>query len=267
MRSSAQPGTLDSGAQVEATVRLLHRRHSWGRLAFTSLVAFVFADGANANAQAEGTPTPSWFHVIVLVLAALTVVAIIAIAVETVLLRRKPADVRAQAMPLAARHPNRAHIHHYPPRHGVLWALRWAGMLLILVVAVVSVPAVGDGVAYLAGAEKTATFDPVSYQTNCDQYSCQTSTDGILRTGGLSFQAAWPNVVPLGKPFRVREPLWRWGLGAAMIDDDATAIGAILVSLLIEGAGVVVVVYLVRLTRNWRRHRRQLQDAASVAVT
>jgi hypothetical protein len=45
-------------------------------------------------------------------------------------------------------------------------------MLAILIVAVVSVPAVVDGVAYLAGAERTVTFDPISHQTNCDRYSC-----------------------------------------------------------------------------------------------
>jgi hypothetical protein len=56
------------------------------------------------------------------------------------------------------------------------------------------------------------TFDPVPYQTNCDQYSCQTVTDGILETGGVGVSASWQNVVPLGRPFQVREPVWRWGL-------------------------------------------------------
>ncbi len=37
--------------------------------------------------------------------------------------------------------------HHYPPRQRVSWAFRWVGMLLILVVAVVSVPGVVDGIA------------------------------------------------------------------------------------------------------------------------
>jgi hypothetical protein len=267
MRSSGQPGTLDSSPEVAATARLLHRRDAWGLVALTSLLGYIFADGVTANAQSEGAPTPFWFQVIVYVLAALTVVAVIAIAADSVLLRRKPADVRAQAVPLAARHPSRPRLHHYPPRHQLPWALRWVGMLLILSMAVVTVPAVVDGVAYLAGAEKTATFDPVSYQTNCDQYSCQTSTEGVLLSGGQGVQAAWPDVVPLGKSFQVRKPLWGWGLGGAMIDGDGTAIGAILISLLIEGAAVVVVVYLVRLARNWRRHRRQRQRAASVAVT
>lgn len=82
----------------------------------------------------------------------------------------------------------------------------------------VSVPAVVDGTAFLAGAERTVTFDPISYQTNCDRYSCQTITDGILETGGAGISASWQNVVPLGKPFQVREPVWRWGLGLALIE-------------------------------------------------
>jgi hypothetical protein len=73
-------------------------------------------------------------------------------------------------------------------------------------------------------------------------------------------------VVPLGKPFQVREPMWRWGLGEAMIDSDGIAVGAVLISLLIEGAAVLVVIYLVRLTRNWLRHRRQRTAPASVSV-
>jgi hypothetical protein len=242
---------------VAAAVRLLHRRQGWRRTAITSLIVFLLAYGGDANAQSQGAPAPSWFVDIVIALGVLTVVSTVAAVVDTVLLRRRPAAVRAQAAPLAAHHPSRPHAHHYPPRHWVPWAFAWVGMLLILVVAVVSVPAVFDGVAYLAGAEKTVTFDPVSHQTNCDRYSCQTSTDGILETGGPGVQATWPDVVPLGKPFQVREPMWSWGLGGALINSDGIAVAAVLISLLIEGAAVLVVVRIVQLTRNWRRHRQQ----------
>lgn len=84
-------------------------------------------------------------------------------------------------------------------------------MLLILVVALVSVSAVVDGTVYLAGAGRTVIFDRVSYQTNCDRYSCQTVTDGILETASAGISANWPNVVTLGRPVQVREPVWRWG--------------------------------------------------------
>jgi hypothetical protein len=242
---------------VAATVRLLHRRHGWSLVAVTSFIAFLLAYGACADAQSQGAPAPSWFLDLILVLGALTAVSIVVALADTVLLRRKPPAVRARAAPLAARHPSGRQAHHYPPRHLVTWVLRWVGMLLILIVAVVSVPAVVDGTAYLAHAGRTVTFDPVSYQTNCDRYSCQTVTDGILETGGAGINASWPNVVPLGRPFQVREPVWRWGLGLALIDSDKTAVIAVVLSLLIEGFAVLVVVKLVRLTRNWRRHRQQ----------
>jgi hypothetical protein len=257
VQTAPQPGPPTADPDVAAAVRLLHRRHGWSLTAVTCFFAFVLAGGADANAQSQGTPAPSWFLDLVIALAALTIVGIVAAVVDTVLLRRRPPAVLAQAAPLAAHHPGRLRAHHYPSRHWVIWVLRWLGMLVILVVAVVSVPAVVDGVAYLAGAGHTATFDPTSYQTNCDRVSCQTSTDGILEAGGTRVGALWPDVVPLGRPFQVREPVWRWGLGVSLIDNDGTAVIAVVISLLIEGFAVLVAVALVRLARNWRRHRRQ----------
>lgn len=247
-------------------MRLLHRRRGWARVALTSFLAFLLAYGAYANAQSQGAPAPSWFVDMIIALGALAIAGIVAAVADTALLRRRPPAVRAQAAPLAAHHPSRPHAHHYPPRHLVTWALRWAGMLVILVVAVVSVPAVVDGTAYLAGAGTTVTFDPISYQTNCDRYSCQTITDGILETGGAGINASWQNVVPLGRPFQVREPVWRWGLGLALIDSDKTAIIAVVVSLLIEGFAILVLVKLVKLARNWRRHRQQ-RTAAALSIS
>jgi hypothetical protein len=254
--STSSPETEVADIDVAAAVRLLHRRHGWSRTAVISLFAFFLAGGASANASSEGTPAPSWFTGIVIVLAALTAVCIVAVAIDSARLRRTAPAVRAKAAQVAARHPGSPRAHHYPSGHQAIWALRWLGMLLILLVAVVSVPAPVDGVAYLAGAEGTATFYPVSYQTHC-QYSCDTSTDGYLETGGARTSASWPDVVPLGRPLRVREPVWRWGLGGALIDSDGTAVIAIAVSLLIEVFGVLVLLQLVRLVRNWARHRER----------
>jgi hypothetical protein len=206
----ASPGPPVADPDVAATVRLLHRRQGWSRAAVTSLIAFLLAYGADASAESQGAPAPSWFLGMIIVLGALTAVSIIAAVGYSAWLRRRPPAVRAQAAAIAARHPGRPHARHYPPRHLVTWVLRWVGMLLILVVAVVSMPAVADAVAYLAGAGKTVTFDPVSHQTNCDRYSCGTVTDGILETGGAGVSASWQDVVPLGRPFQVREPVWRW---------------------------------------------------------
>jgi hypothetical protein len=175
----------------------------------------------------------------------------------SVALRRRPAELRARATAIARNHPDRPRPQHFPPRHAIAWILGWIGMLLILTVAVLSVPAVIDGTAYLAGATKSVTFDPLYYEQTCDQSSCQTNTDGVLETGGAGMSVTWPAVVPLGKPFPVREPFWRWGLGLAMIDGDGTAAIAIGLSLLMEAFAVLVVIRAIQLGRNWRRHRQR----------
>ena len=135
----------------------------------------------------------------------------------------------------------------------------WAGMLMIVAVAVVSVPAVVNGVAYLAGVENTVTFDPVSHETVCHtRGGCETVTEGVMETGGQGTGATWPHEVPLGKPFPIRQPFWQWGLGAALIDSAWIAVVAILVSLLIQAFAVFLVVRMyIRSARGgtWRRCR------------
>jgi len=238
---------------VAAAVRLLHRRQAWIRTAVTSFFAFLLSYGAYDSGESQGASAPSWFLDMVIAFGALTVLGIIAAVVCNARLLRLPPAVRAQAAPILARHPDRRRAHHYPPLDRLVWAVAWVGFLLILVVAVVSVPAAVDGAAYLAGAERTATFDPVSYQTNCDRYSCGTITDGVLKTGGgagAGVSASWQNVVPLGRPFQVREPLWRWGLGLSLIDSSKTALIALIISLMIEAWAVLIVVKVVRLARD-----------------
>ncbi|MFZ0048974.1 MAG: hypothetical protein WAL16_24260, partial [Streptosporangiaceae bacterium] len=243
---------------VAVAVRLLRRRQAWIRTAVTSFFAFLLSYAAYGSGESQGASAPSWFLDMVIAFGALTVLGIIAAVVCNARLRRTPPAVRAQATPILARHPDRRRAHHYPPLDRLVWAMAWVGFLLILVVAVVSVPAVVDGAAYLAGAERTATFDPVSYQTNCDRYSCGTITDGILKTGDdAAVSTSWQNVVPLGKPFQVREPVWRWGLGQSLIDSGKTAVTAVVLGLLIEAWAVLIVIKVVRLARNWRRHRQQ----------
>jgi hypothetical protein len=264
MTPSPQPGPA-ADPDVAATVQLMHRRHSWSRLATISLVTSALALGGYINAASQGTPPPAWYADLDLAIGALAVVGFAAMARDSVLLRRRPPAIRAQAAPLAAHHRSRQRLHHRPISHRVLWSLCWVGMALILGVAVVSVPAVVDGVAYLAGAEHTVTFDPVSYQTSCYRLSCQTSTEGIMQTGGAGVQAAWPAEVPLGQPFQVRKPAWDWGLGGALIDSDRIAVVAILVSLLIEAAGVAVIILAVKLATG-HRHGRQGLTPPSVRM-
>jgi hypothetical protein len=268
-QNSQQGGGTEPGG-VSTAVRILHRRHGWTRLAITSLIACAFGEAVSLNAASQGTPAPSWFTAIVIVLAALTVAGIIAVVVSSAQLRRTAPEVLAQATPIAARQKHGRRAHHFPPRHLVTWILRWVGLVLFLFMAIISVSAPVDGIAYLAGAGTMVTFDPVSHSTSCSlsgsSYLCSSSTNGILETGGAEVSATWPAVVPLGRPFEVRQPLWRWGLGEALISDDRIAVVAVVIGLLLQATGVVVLITAFRLVRNWHRQRRQGQKAGVAAA-
>jgi hypothetical protein len=267
---NSQQGDVTEPPAVSAAVRLLHRRHGWTRLTITSFIAYAFGEAVSLNAASQGTPAPSWFGTIVVVLGAMTVAGIIAVVVCSAQLRRTAPEVLVQAAPIAARHKQGRRAHHFPPRHLVTWILCWVGMALFLFVAIISVSAPVDGIAYLAGADKMVTFDPISHSTSCsfsgNSYICSTSTDGIMGTGGAWVTATWPDVVPLDKPFQVRQPFWQWGLGEALINNDRIAVVAIVIGLLLEAAGVLVLITAFRLVRNWHHHRQQRQQAGVAAA-
>jgi hypothetical protein len=263
VNQTSPPDADAAGPDVAAAVRVLHHRDGWTRATITSFIAALFGVGIYSSANSQGAPPPAWFAPIVIALAILTVVSIVAVIVVSQQLRRMPRSVITAATPIARRHRRGGRAHHFPPRHLFPWLVRWTGMLIILFVAAVAVPGTVNGVAYLAGVGGTVVFDPLSHQTNCTQYACDTATDGVLETGTGRMSATWPKVVPLGQPFRIREPEWRWGLGAALIDSDGIAVAAVVLSLLIEGLAVLVLVRLSMLIRNWWRHRQHLAQLAS----
>ena len=86
-------------------------------------------------------------------------------------------------------------------------------------------------------------------------------TYGVLANGA---SVTWPDQVPLGQPFAVREPLWNWGFGAQMIDGDGSAIGTIFAGVLFNVFGVFVLVHLFKLARRWLRHRQLGRQMAGV---
>jgi hypothetical protein len=139
-------------------------------------------------------------------------------------------------------------------------------MALIVFVAVICFSGVVDGIGYLAGAGKSATFTGQSYDQSCGSLrgGCQTVTDGTATRNGVSVSTTWPDRVPLGQPFAVRESVWSWGVGGSLIDGDGTAVAAIILSLLLDAAAVAVLVLFARMIRNWLRHRRR--PASGLAV-
>ncbi len=240
-------------------MRLLHHRRGWNVTAIWSLIAALLIYGCYLQTQSDGDggTAPSVVAVIALVCAGLFVVALVCYIADGAALKRRPPAVVAQATAAVKHRP----VHHHPYLHTAVGAAAFVflclGMALFLFVAVIAVPGVVNGTAYLTGAGGSATFVPQSYGQSCDRYGgdCTTMTNGVLKADGKNVSATWPDQVPLGQPFRVREPLWTWGLGASLIDSDGTAITAICVSLLLAGGGILVLYLLFRMIRNSRRHR------------
>jgi hypothetical protein len=130
-------------------------------------------------------------------------------------------------------------------------------MAILLGLGVVALPALVDGVAYLAGAESTATFVPTSFGQMCGRGGCSTITNGYLGTGSNAAPATWPVQVPIGVPFTVREPVWNWGFGGQLINGDGSAIAYIVLGVLLDGFAVLILFAIYKAVRHWLRHRRQ----------
>ena len=253
MKSPGSAAT-DADPEVAAVVRLLHRRRGWIWATVISVVAWLTAcgllGGLAPNASGAGLAVSSIF---ILLLTAVAVVALVASVVDTVRLHRGDAAVRRQAMRRTAHHPVRAHAYSYPPRHRFSWVYAWVMMLILLGIGVVSLPGVVDGVAYIAGAESSSTFLPLSYGQDCGRGGCSTVTYGVLANGT---SVTWPDQVPIGQAFPVRTPLWNWGFGSQLIDGGGSATGLIVAGVLLDGFSVIVLVHVVKLAPRWRRHHR-----------
>jgi hypothetical protein len=242
-------------------VHLLHRRSGWGWTATGGFLAFMLASAVYSNRYSATGSGPVAILIIMMVLAALTIIGLVVAVVDSVLLSRRSAALRWRAISFAEQHSRRAHAYRYPPQHGLSFLTVWVMLVCMLGLGVLFLPGVVNGVSYLSGGN-SVLFVPQSWQPTCSFYYstgnvCSTSTNGILKTGGAGMSATWPDQVPLNHPFLIREPLWRWGLGAALIDTDKTAIIAICISLLFIGFSVVIVIFFVKMVRNWLLYRRQ----------
>ena len=257
---SQDAAVTDSDPAVAATVRLLHRRRGWIWATVISVVAWVLVCGLlgslDPNASGPGEAVAAIF---VLLLTVVAIVGLVASVVDTVKLRRRGVNVRQQARQRTAHYPARAHAYSYPPRHRVSWVFGWILMLILLGIGVAALPGLVDGIAYVAGAENTATFLPTAYSQDCGRSGCTTVTEGVLGNGA---SATWPNQVPLGQSFTVAQPMMNWGFGSNLIDGDGTAAGTIFAGVLFDGFSVLVLVHLAKLGRRWLRHRQLGQQMA-----
>jgi hypothetical protein len=250
------PGSAatDADPEVAAVVRLLHRRRGWIWATVISVVAWLTAAGLLGGLDPDGSGAGAAVGtVFVLLLTVAAVVGLVASVADTVRLHRSDAGVRERARERTAHYPARAHAYSYPPRHRFTWVFGWITMLILVGIAVPVLPGLVNGVAYVAGAESSTTFLPLSYGQECGRSGCSPITNGILADGS---SVNWPDRVPLGQAFAVREPVWNWGYGSGLIDGDGTATVDIVLGVVFGGLAVLVLVHLVKLVSRWLRHRR-----------
>jgi hypothetical protein len=253
VKSPGSPAA-DADPEVAAVVRLLHRRRGWIWATVVSVVAWLTAAGLLGGLDPDGSGAGAVVGtVFVLLLTVVAVIGLVASVVDTVRLHRSDASVRERARGRTAHYPARAHAYSYPPRHRLTWAFGWITLLILVGAAVPLLPGLVNGVAYLAGAESSTTFFPLSYGQECGRSGCSPLTNGVLADGS---SASWPEKVPLGQALAVREPLWNWGYGSGLIDGDATAVVDIVLGVLFDGLAVLVLVHLAKLVSRWLRHRR-----------
>jgi hypothetical protein len=238
----------DTDPRVAAIVYLLHRRRgsAWTLCAsLFALVAFVAIGTSLWHGGTAAVSVISGFTVILLL--GLAVVALTAVITDTVRLRRREPSVRARAASRTSYHPVATRPFRTPVRHRAIHVVGWVALATCPLLTVIILPDQVNAVAYLAGAGNTVTFLPQSYELACDRFGCDTWTDGVLQTNP-PVSTTWPNQVPLGQPFSVRQPLWN-GWGHPDLMNGGAAGAAIAGVLFLELGSVFFGVGLVRMVR------------------
>ena len=110
--------------------------------------------GSTSSADSSGTPPPPWFIGLTIASAVAAVAAAVIALGYSAALRRRPADVRAQAILLEKQRLRVLWRYGWTGRlyHLYFWTAAWLGMALFLGAAVLGVPWAINGAAYLVGA-------------------------------------------------------------------------------------------------------------------
>jgi hypothetical protein len=254
---------------VAKLVTLHHRRHGWAWVAVASLIGLAVYAGIDVNLFRHLTGAAATLSVVpVFALLALFLVGLVDVIVDTSRLHRADAAVRASAKSSVSHYPWYAHAHSWPPRHPGSWVA-----CLFLLVAMTSItayilPAEVNAWAYVVGAENQDTFNPVSYSQACGGVTtrtmhCNTVTVGYLTDSGAD--VTWDSQVPLHQPFSARDPLWAWGTGRGLIDDDGSAIGTIAGGLFFDAVALLLL-YVVVVVMLGSTSPRRSQPASAAAA-
>jgi hypothetical protein len=166
---------------VAAAVRMERRRHIGALATFWCIAGFAFCIGVNSTANSNGTPSPSWFIDITIAFPVAALAALCIALGSYAALRRRPAEVRAQAILLERRR-------NWRQWHGgwqgrafwiLFWSAAWLGMALMTGCAVIGVPWAINGVTYLAGAGEVVRWS-AAVPVNSDGDAAVSLVIGLL---------------------------------------------------------------------------------------
>jgi hypothetical protein len=242
-------GTGES-PNVAKLVTLHHRRRGWVCVSADSAIGLAVYVGIDVNLFEHATGTAETLSVIpVFVLLGLFLAGLVVVIVDTSRLHRADPAVKVKAKGSVSHHPVYAHVYRWPPRHPGSWVAVVVMLAAMTCFTAYLLPQEVNAWAYVVGAEKQDTFNPVSYSQCPMVYlrHCYVVTEGYLsRTGA---EVNWGSQVPLGKSFGIRDPLWDWGSGRQLIDGDGTAIPDIVADLFFDAVALLLLVVLVMLVR------------------
>jgi hypothetical protein len=251
-----------ASSDVARLVTLHHRRRGWAWVAIGSLIGLAVYTGIDVSLFAHLTGAAAALGVIpVFALLGLLLVGVVDVIVDTSRLHRADAAVRVSAKASVSHYPWYAHAHRWPPRHPASWIACLFMLAAMTCVTAYILPQEVNAWAYVVGAEHQDTFNPVSYSTACATVGrrglgqCQTVTQGYLSSSGA--RVYWSPQVPLGQSFSVRDPLWAWGSGRGLIDDDGSAIGTIAGGMFFDGVALLLLYAVVVLLRETSPRRSQ----------
>jgi hypothetical protein len=259
MPQAAARRNARKSSDVATLVRLHHRRRGWAWVATGSVIGLVVYAGVDVNLFGSVTGTAEVVNVIaVFALLALALAGLVVVIVDTSRIHRAGVAARVSAKGSVSHYPLYAHVHRYPPRHRGSWLFAIVMLVAMAAITVTILPAEVNSWAYVVGAERQDTFNPVSYGQACSAHTghgggCQTLTEGDLSRSGAD--VTWGSQVPLGRPFSVRDPLWAWGRGRSLISGDGSAIANIIAGLFFDGMTILLLYVLVVIVRDTSSRR------------
>jgi uncharacterized membrane protein len=254
---------VNADPDVSTTVRLLHRRRGWAWTLGGSLIALVAFTAIGVHFWPNATGTVGAISgIIVILLLVLAVAALIMVLTDTAALRRRHPNARAVAGRQTLHHPLATHPFRTPVRHRGSHVFVWLFLILWVGLAIGFLPDQVNAVAYLAGAGRSVTFTAQSYTQECSRSGCHYVTNGTLMTNPL-VAATWPDQVPLGNSFSVRQPIWN-GWGTPDLMNGGEAVGAIFGALIFDIPTFLIIIGLVHMVRRKLRTRREPASVISL---